>query len=82
MLEGLKLVRQIEEEHGGKHTALAVEAYEVAALALVEAMDKMKEVRAIEGLDERGSALQKVRILSARNLTQMVQNFPTSGEKE
>lgn len=77
VLEGLKLVRQIKDEHGGKHVDLAVIAYETAALALVEAMDTMKGVRAIQGLNERESAYEKVKILSARNVEKLIQNDAT-----
>lgn len=73
VLEGLKLVRQIKDEHDPQHADMLVEAYEVAALALVEAMDKIHKVRTIEGLNERESAHQKVKILSARDLKSYIE---------
>lgn len=67
VLEGLKLIRQIKDEHKPKHADLLIEAYEIASLALIEAMDNLKGVRAIEGLSKRASAYEKVKILSARD---------------
>lgn len=67
VLEGLKLVRRIKDEHNPKHADLLIETYEIASLALIEAMDNLKGVRAIQGLNERESAYEKVKILSARD---------------
>lgn len=71
VLEGLKLIRQVADDHDPKTAELLIEAYEVAALALIEAMDKVKGVRAITGLSERQSAHEKVKILSARNFKEI-----------
>lgn len=67
VLEGLKLVRQVKDEHNPKHANQLIEAYEIASLALIEAMDNLKGVRAIQGLSKRESAYEKVKILSARD---------------
>lgn len=67
VLEGLKLVRQVKDEHNPKHADQLIEAYEVASLAFIEAMDNLKGVRAIQGLSKRESAYEKVKILSARD---------------
>lgn len=64
VLEGLKLVRQVAREHQPRMADRFIEAYEIAALALIEAMDDLKGVRTIQGLDERESAYEKVKILS------------------